>query len=263
MTLELAELFIRAGELSEALDALNAELESQPDDQAALRLRANLLTHLPGRGREALTDLDTLSEATLDDHLLRIHVLDTLGDHDAAFEVIERLWMDRGDAQSVTLMLRALQRRGEFDRALELLADLPKSWNWLGWSGDFYALKGDYSIAAEHFCSAIDQLEHAERNPLSETQRAHLLLKRADAYRRLKQYADADADYRSAEAIIPSDPMIPFNRGLLIFEQGDLRRALPLCRDAMDHAPDALRDHMRNVLMDNPRYHMLAQALMA
>ncbi|MEO8395341.1 MAG: tetratricopeptide repeat protein, partial [Chloroflexota bacterium] len=171
-------------------------------------------------------------------------------------------WSAHHDLRSAELLLSALFRRGETKRALELLADLPKSWKWLGWSGDFYALKGDTAIAAEHFCSAIDQLDQAEKNPLTETQKAHLLLKRADAYRRLKRYEEAEADYRAAEAIIPGDPMIPFNRGLLIFEQGRLRAALPLCRDALDHAPEGLREHMRRVLTTDPRYNTLVQALL-
>ena len=260
--LELAEAFIQTGELSDALDALNQHLEANSDDQMARRLRADVLMHLPGRAREALADLDALTTASADDLLLRAQILEPLGAREAAFAAVEQAWKEHHDPRSAELLLTALYRRGETDRALLLLADLPKTWNWLGWSGDFYALKGETAIASEHFCSALDQLDQGEKNGLTETQKATLLLKRAEAYRRLKRYADAEADYHAAEAIIPTDPMIPFNRGLLIYEQGHLRQALPLCRDALDHAPEGLRDHMRRVLTNDPKYKTLVQALL-
>jgi tetratricopeptide (TPR) repeat protein len=260
--LELAESFIRAGELNHALEALDQHLVAAPDDADARRLRIDVLLRLPGRASDALSALNNLKPLTADDHLQRANILEILGDEVGAFAAVEQAWMEHSDLRSAELMLRFLQRWGESARGLELLADLPKTWKWLGWSGDFYALRGDYSIAEEHYCSSLEQLERIEPSAITETQRAHLLLKRADAYRRLKRFADADADYRTVEAIIPDDPLIPFNRGLLIYEQGNLRGALPLCRDAMDHAPDALRDLMRNTLMDEPRYRTLAQALL-
>jgi tetratricopeptide (TPR) repeat protein len=261
--LELAGAFIQAGELNDALNALDAHLSVHPHDQEAHRLRASVLTHLPGRARDALSDLDALDVLAYDDLVLSLQVRDMIGEPYEAVSIIEQAWLRGGDPRAADLLLRRLRQQGEIERALELLADLPKSWQWLGWSGDLYALKGDYATAAEHYCSAIDQLDHGEKSALTETVKAHLLLKRADAYRRLRQYDEADADYQAAEAIIPTDPMIPFNRGLLIFEQSGLRRALPLCRDALDHAPAALRDHMRDVLRDDPRYHLLAQALLS
>jgi len=255
--LELADAFLRAGELPDALAALDAHLAGHPDDADARRLRIDVLLHLPDRARDALVALDALPEPSGEDRLRRLTALAQLGEADGS--EIGAV----GDPALTEALLARLYSLGAVDPALRLLADLPKTWGWLRWSGDFYALKGDFTVAAEHFCSALEQLDHIEPNPLVAAQKAALLLKRAAAYHRLKQYAAAEADYLAAEAIIPDDPMIPFNRGLVIFEQGNLRRALPLCRDALDHAPRALRDHMRDVLFGDPRYHMLAQALMA
>src|SRR5207237_257505 len=98
------------------------------------------------RAREALTDLDALAAPSTDDLLLRAQTLEALGDSEAAFAAIEQAWSAHHDLRSAELLLSALFRRGETKRALELLADLPKSWKWLGWSGDFYALKGDMAI---------------------------------------------------------------------------------------------------------------------
>ncbi|MFN8450131.1 MAG: tetratricopeptide repeat protein [Anaerolineae bacterium] len=259
--MERAEAFLRAGELDEALAALDEQLQAQPDDAAAQRLRIDVLIRLPGRAQDALVALNALPDLTGDDYVARYGALLPLGLPGVDDAILEGYTRFPGQPALADLTLTILQRRGASDQALALLADLPKTAHWLSWSGTFYALKGDDRVAAEHFCSALDQLEDVT-DPLLKLQRAALLLRRADAYRRLKQYADADADYLAAEAIIPDDPMIPFNRGLLIFEQGNLRRALPLCRDALDHAPDALRDHMRHVLLDGTRYRTLAQALL-
>lgn len=260
--LELAEALIHAGELDDALATLDQHLAAVPDDSAARRLRIDVLLRLPGRAKDALAEMDTLTTPTPDDLLQRAQLLEMLGDEDGAFAAVAQSWGQRPELRTGELLLRFLYQRHEADRALELLVDLPKTWKWLGWCGDFHSMRGDFSIAADHYSDALIQLDQTEKNAITETQRAHLLLKRADAYRRLKRYADADADYRAAEAIIPDDPLIPFNRGLLIYEQGNLRQALPLCRDALDHAPETLRDYMRNLLMDEPRYRTLAQALL-
>lgn len=262
--LEVADALILAGEMDEALDALSQHLAENQNDEDARRLRVRLLLSLQ-RGKDALAELDRLPAP---DQRLRAQAYALMGDKVRAIEMREQLLQANADEtpEQIELLLRDLYQRGESDKALGMLADLSKTWRWLGWSGDFFALRADYAIAAEHYCSALDMLKEQESNALLEAQKAYLLLKRADVYRRLRQFAEADADYRAAEAIIPTDPMIPFNRGLLIFEQGDgasLRRALPLCRDALDHAPEALREYMRNTLLDEPRYHLLAQALLS
>ena len=57
--IELAEAFIRTGELADALDALNPHLEAQPNDETALRLRAAVLMRLPGEDLEELNREET------------------------------------------------------------------------------------------------------------------------------------------------------------------------------------------------------------
>ncbi len=255
--LELAEAFIQAGELDDALAALDEHLAEYPDDSDVRRLRIDVLLRLPGRARAALDDLGLLP----DDPLLRYQIFERLGDHAAAFAAVEQAWDQAPDPRTAELLLRLLEQRREVEKALRVLADLPKTSNWLEWSGDFHALKGDCPAAVEYFCAALDLLADSN-DPLIRIRCAHLLLKRAESYRKMKSWAQAEADYRAAETIIPDDPLILFNRGLLIYEQGHLRQALPLCRDALDHAPEGLRAHMRAVLTDEPRYRTLAQALL-
>ncbi|MEP7293715.1 MAG: hypothetical protein ABI835_18145 [Chloroflexota bacterium] len=261
--LELAEAFISAGELDDALVALDQQLAAASSDDDARRLRIEVLIRLPGREREALADLDALGELTPDDHLLRAQIYETLGEEDSAFASVEQAWTLHPDSRSTELLLRWLYRRGAAERALILLADQPKSWKWLGWSGDFHALSGNDAIAAEHYGAALDQLAELETNAITETQRAKLLLKRADAYRRLQRFAAAAADYKAAEMIIPTDPMIGFSQSLLACEQGDLQQAVSLYRMAFGRCPEDLRAIMENTLSDDPRYEALTLALLA
>lgn len=259
MSLELAEACLQAGELAEALAALDDYLAGAPDDRAARRLRVDVLRRLPGRAREALAELDRLSG---DEPLLRYEILTALGEEDAAFAVVEQAYRRSADLDTAELLLRLFYRRAEADAALRLLADLPQTWRWLGWGGDFYALKADCSGAAAAYSAALADLQRVPPSAIVATQRAHLLLKRADAFRRLKRWSEAETDLRAAAQLVPNDPTIPFNQGLVLYESGSLHRALPLCRDALDHAPETLRDHMRAVLTTEPRYRTLAQALL-
>ncbi|MBI1258551.1 MAG: tetratricopeptide repeat protein [Chloroflexi bacterium] len=263
--IELAEAFIEAGELDDALEALNQQLEMHPEDMDARRLRIDVMIRLPGRAREALAELNALPDLTEWDYVKRMGALIQLGlSAEIEAPLIEAFKKYRHNSaleQLAMIVITLLEQRGKADQALEFLADLPKTPIWLMWSAKCYVLKGDNVTAAEHLCSALDQLANST-DPLLMLQRAGLTLQRADIYRRLKRYEDAEADYRAAEAIIPDDPMIPFNRGLMIYERGNLRGALPLCRDALDHAPEGLREHMRRVLTTDPRYNTLVQALL-
>ncbi len=206
--LELVEAFISAGELEDAVEVLDECLAATPYDTDAIRLRAELLLHLPGRARDALYDLDHLPERSADDHLLRARAFDALGDEDGVFAAIEQAYSANPDLRNVDLLLNQLYKREAAERALNLLADLPKTWHWLSLTGDFHALTGDYVTAAAAYCSALDDLAQAEPSAINDLRRAVLLLKRADIYRQLGHFKDADADYAAASAIIPNDPTI-------------------------------------------------------
>ncbi len=207
--LELAEAFISAGELDDAVAELDDYLDRHPHDTGAIRLRAQLLVRLPGRARDALDDLDHLPERTADDHLLRAAAFNALGDAAGEFAAIEQAYNANPDLRNADLLLTQLYKRGEADRALRLLADLPKTGHWLVWAGDFHALTGDFVTAAADYCSALDDLAQHEASAISDLRRAVVLLKRAEVYRRLERFADADADYAAASAIVPNDPTIP------------------------------------------------------
>ena len=206
--LELVEAFISAGELEEAVAVLDEYLDTHTHDTEAIRLRAELLVRLPGRARDALYDLDHLPERSADDHLLRASAFDALGDQDGVFAAIEQAYAANPDLRNVDLLLNQLYKRGDSERALNLLADLPKTWHWFSLTGDFHALTGDYVTAEVDYSAALDDLAQAEPSAINDLRRAYLLLRRAEVYQRLERFADADADYAAASAIVPNDPTI-------------------------------------------------------
>ncbi len=206
---ELAEAFLQAGELEDACAALDQQLEIQPTDTEARRLRAAVLLRLPGRPRDALRDLDAIADPTPDDHLLRAQICDALGDGEGAFAALWQVWLASHDLRAADRLLQYLYRRGEIAEALLLLLQLPKTWRWFAWRGDFSALLGEDAGAILIYGAALHDLGRGEDSAIRATQRAYLLLKRAEVYRRLKRWAEADADYAAASAIIPNDPTIP------------------------------------------------------
>ena len=93
------------------------------------------------------------------------------------------------------------------------------------------------------------------------TLRAALLVKRGHANRHNAAYSAADADYQAAERLIPNDPLLTFNRGLLAALQGDEATAANLCRAAYDAGSRELRARMRDELANDVRLATLRDLL--
>jgi tetratricopeptide (TPR) repeat protein len=269
--LELADAFIRAGELEDALDALDQHLAdpSAAHRDETLRLRAAVLARFPDqpeRLRAALADYAALGAPTADDEDRRAALYEQLGDARAAADALGRARaLAPDDSRLVEREITLLVDHGWLDEAAALAETLPQTWRWLAWRGDIAINRQRDGEAVRHYTAALvdfgARVDQASR--LAANLKAQLLIKRARAYRHLKRCAEAEADYLAAEAIIPNDPTLMFNRGLLTYDCQGLRRALPLCRDALDLAPPALRDWMRQKLRDDPRYRELAGALLA
>jgi predicted negative regulator of RcsB-dependent stress response len=268
--LELADAFIRAGELEDALDALNQHLATVDGDQRdeTLRLRAAVLARFPdqpARLRAALADYAALPSPTAEDEDRRAALHEQLGDARSAAEALERARVLAPDDDRLTeRQIALLVDHGWLDEAMVITTALPETWRWLLWRGDIALARkrdadalGQYTAALAHFEAHVDQSSRLAMNL-----KAQILIKRARAYRHLKRCIEAEADYRGAEAIIPNDPTLMFNRGLLAYDCKGLRHALPLCRDALDLAPPGLREWMRQKLREDPRYRALAGALL-
>lgn len=265
--LELANAFIQTGELADALDALNAHLAANPDDDETRRLRASVLMRLPDEShkRAALDDLNHLRAQTVSDHIKRSTLLYQLGNLQAAADAAETAWQANPDDERVAeLCLNRMLESGALDKADAVLAHMPRTWRWLRWSAALAEQRGDYALAAEHYRDAINALERSVISPLlAASLRADMLLARAGAFAQLGRLDEAAADYDAAEASIPGDPMIRFNRGLLAAQRGEMIDALALCGEALAAANPTLQAHMENALRADPRYTGLAALLLS
>ncbi len=264
--LELADAFIKTGELSDALDALNQHLGETPDDEETLRLRIEVLMRLPGEHnlRAALADLDKLVTPTPDDHARRSVALERMGNIDGAITAMQQARSDSGNERLAERHLQLLAAQGKTVAALELVRTQPRSWRWLQWEGDLLVMEGDGEPATERYGTALDLLE--ERRHLMDERhaaamRARLLLARAKAHQQLGNSEQAESDYAAAVEIVPDDPMIPFNQGLLASLRGDMDSAVKLCREAITDANDVLRAEMQKSLQGDERFRALSAAL--
>lgn len=262
--LQLAEAFLRTGELADALEALDTHLAAEPDDDAARRLRAAALLRVDDENslRRALDDLAELATPEADDFARRSVICERLSDPSGALAAARRaLELRPADERLSERLASLLAAQGDLTGALAVVRSQPRTWRWLEYEGDLLARSGDYVTATARYGLALFQLEaRPADDPLTANLRAAMLLKRADAYRRLDHATQAEADLDAAAAIIPVDPFIPFLRGLLCAMRGDPDGALALCGPALTHASEPLRAEMRRILED-PRFATLARAI--
>lgn len=258
--IEMAAAFIQAGELEEAFAALSEHLNSTPDDAQARRWRMQVLRHLPldDAPRIAQTDFKHLDTHIPDDYM---H-LALLLEQGEALAVLRDGLAQWPDHEGLTERYIGLLRNSrDWAEALALLRDQPPDWRWLQLEGDLLAEHGDAMLATARYSQALNQLEQLNAHPYLDAMKARLHLIRAATYRRLGFLDQAMQDYLAAEAIVPDDPVIPFNRGLIAWLEGDAEGALALCRPALAQANAALRAEMLREVENHPRYAALLQEL--
>jgi len=182
--LQLAEAFIRAGELADALDALQTHLDANPADDASRRLRVSILRRMPDEShyRAALDDLDHLSSLTADDWVQRSILLQGLNDWSGANTAMEQARHLAPDDERITeRYLLTLEKSGQNGDALALLESLPQTWRWLQTAGDIAQRMGDTEAALKHYTAALAHLEarlDTANNAFAANLKEVLLLKR-------------------------------------------------------------------------------------
>ena len=91
--LQLAEAFIQAGELNEAVSALTQHLEANPGDDAARRLRAQVLARMgDDQLGAALYDLNHIALPRQDDWFWRSIIHERRGDQEGALRILHELY---------------------------------------------------------------------------------------------------------------------------------------------------------------------------
>jgi Flp pilus assembly protein TadD len=219
-----------------------------------------LLRHLSldNAAQIAQDDFDHLGDPIPDDYMHLALLLEPA----QAIEVLQAgiaRWPEHaGLTERCVDLLRASQNA---EAALALLRNQPSGWRWLQMEGDLLAEQGEVMLATARYSQALSQLADLKPNPHLEAIKARLYLLRAASYRRQGFLDQAMQDYQAAEAIVPDDPVIPFNRGLIVWLQGDPEAALVLCRPALAQANDRLQAEMLGELHDNPQYKRLLAKL--
>lgn len=251
--MQLAEAFIRTGELEDALDALNQQLDADPHDNTARRLRAQVIARMPGEEnlRAALADLDQLTDLTPADALFRVVTLERLGDTAAAVTAAARAHAGFPDDRALAERLFYLVlHHKDYAAGRTLLEKMPQTWNWLHKAGDLAATDGRSGEAPGYYTAALADLDarFAPGDDFGQGIRAMILAARARVFATLGQLAQADSDYGAAMALIPDDPLLPFWRGFVAADQGDLLRAGDLLRVAFALASDSIKTQMRTAL---------------
>ncbi len=160
--LQLAEAFIRTGELSDALEALQNHLDANSADDNARRLRVSVLRRLPDEKhyRAALDDLDQLSSQTADDWVQRSILLQGLADWAGANAAMEQARILSPDDERITeRYVLTLEKCGKPVEARALLDTLPRTWRWLQIAADLAQRMGDEDAALKAYTAALAHLE--------------------------------------------------------------------------------------------------------
>lgn len=268
--LQLAQAFISTGEIDDALAALDEHLTAEPADDEARRWRAEVLARFatPAHWQKALDDLNALGALTPADALRQSALHERLNDPDAALHAIATARQRHPtDERLLERHIGLLRGRGEPAQALALLdalADLPDDWRWAQWRGDLLADARAHPEAVAAYTQALDKVaaHTATMEPhWAEGIRARLLAARAHSREQLADYPAADDDYQTAQALVPGDPLIAFNRGRVACYLGDDDRARDLIRDAYQRASAPHRATIRDEIAHDARLHRLGLAL--
>lgn len=180
--LELAEAFIQAGELTDALKALNQHLSEHLHDDNTRRLRAAVLMRLPDQAEAALADFDRLTRITAEDETQRSIIYQQLNDWTQANAAMQRAYGLLPDDERLTeRYVTTLEMSGQLEAARQLIAQQPSTWRWLQIAGDLASRAGDHQTALSHYEAAIQHLDtrmDTVNDPIAANLKQVLILKR-------------------------------------------------------------------------------------
>jgi tetratricopeptide (TPR) repeat protein len=267
--MELAHAFIRAGELQDALEALDTQVAQQPEDDEARRLRAAVLLRVSDTGNlaKAFTDLDTLSEKTPSDYVQLSVLAERLNDIPRAIAVMNQVVaLLPEDERLLERLLGLMLRQPDLPAALQLARSQARSWRWLQWEADILTLSGEFVLAAEQYAEVVRQMDERfdrRANRVIGAIRTRVLLAWGYACRRSQQYDTAVKLYQDALKYYSDDLTIAFNLGLIQALRGDVPGGIAICRAALDATtnPELLTE-MRQTLQNEPELQALAAELL-
>ncbi|MEY8830045.1 tetratricopeptide repeat protein [Sedimentitalea sp. XS_ASV28] len=210
----MAEVFFSIGQ------ALNGEAS---DDYVLVYARA--ATHLrPGH---------------VDSLLLSAQLLDVLGQYDLAVATYKQIPPDSPDYHAAEMgRAEALRRAAKPDAAIEVLERLAADHPTLA---PVYSALGDLQRQQEQYAEAIRAYDKAlEYSDEEAPARWFLYYARGISHERLKQWDNAEADFRSALKINPDQPQVLNYLGYSLVERKtNLDEALGMIERAVEARPDS------------------------
>jgi tetratricopeptide (TPR) repeat protein len=216
-----------------------------------------------------VAELVLLGAATPDGGVCRAIARDHLPDLGGAMQAIERARAARpNDERIAERYFYMLMARARWAEARSLLDIMPHTWDWLQKAGDLASESEGETQAIQYYTQAIEHLEaqfDTSVDSFAQSIKSHLLASRAQMYATLGQFSEADADYASAEALVPDDPTLAFWHSFVAVELGDEERALTLCRTALKNAGEGWRANMiqsLEVMRDAGRYRVLVDEVL-
>jgi tetratricopeptide (TPR) repeat protein len=258
--MELAEVFIKTGELADALDALNQQLIAEPLDDTARRLRASVLQRLeePNNLQKALTDLQKLSDASADDYVQQSVIHERLNQVGGAIKAMQTAHLLSSDSERILeRLVELMTHEKRYSEALDILNNAPQTWRWLMRQADIYTLNDNPPKALVALNLAQANLETVFPDllsPVSRNTMAQIHVARGQVQMKLDNLKEAEKDYRDALYHIPDDATILFNLGLIYARKDMLTRAERHCRQAFDNASPYIYKMLIDVLNNDDRY---------
>lgn len=267
--MELAEVFLKTGELDDALDAINQQLSEHPDDDTARRLRIQIMMRQrePEQLQLALSDVEKIHDKNARDWQMCSIIHERLGNLGNAVAAIQFARDLDPDSERLTeRLLDILIASDDYDPALSLIREQERSWRWLEREGDLLVLMGDDTLATARYglvLSHLSQLESTIQEEYLQALKLRVILASAHCYRRLGHIAPARELYNEAKKIISDDSSIDFNLGLLAALDGDIKQAVDMCRQALKQAPHIIRLEMLQSIENDESLSSLSEYLNA
>jgi tetratricopeptide (TPR) repeat protein len=268
--LQLAEAFIQTGELTDAVDALTEHLGTNPHDEAARRLRAQVFARMGDNYLSAaLDDLNYITRPTRDDLFWRSIIYERQDDPDNARRILHDLYAAHPlDERIAERYFYLLLNNRQYTDARALLDAMPRTWDWLQKAGDLASEYEGEAQAVIYYTQALEHLETQFDTPVdtfAQSIKSHLLASRAQMYATMGKFAEADADYTEAEVLAPEDATLMFWHGFVAADLGDSERALALCRSALNQASEGWRAQMiasLKVIRDGGKFPSVADVIL-
>jgi len=265
--MELADIFIKTGELDDALDALNKQLDDHPEDDHARRLRISVLQRMaqPEHFQLALTDMDSIKEKTADDYVQLSVLYERMNHTESAITAMQSARKLAPDKERILeRLIEILTQEKRYTDALNQLESASKTWQWLLRQADLYTLDSQPQLALSALNDAETHLQEVFPDllaPVSRNTMAQIHIARGQVHMILEDYPSAEKDLKDALYYIPDDASIQFNLGLVYARTDRLNLAVKTCQSALDKTTPFLKKEFVDVLKNDTRYTELMEKL--